>query len=1279
MRRILISLTVCWLLSFSLTAQTASINTGCVPLVVSFNAPSAGSYYWDFGDATSSILQNPEHTFTDPGQFEVELRDAQGGTIVGTLSITVYPDPVLDVDPSIVSGCAPLTVDFNSILQLDPALTIEDILWSFGDGNISDAIDPTHTYTSSGTFTVSVQITTNETECDKTELFSDLITVTSVGDVDFSINLNGACSAPATVQINNNSTQSSDLSYAWDFGNNTNGTGYNPGAQTYTADGAYTITLSVSDNFGCTETFTQSFTIGLPSFDLFIPDTVCLNTPIPITNNTPTSFFLWQFGPDASIPNSAQREPNVSFSTPGFQTIQVSAFDDPSCQSDTSFQVFVEEVNVNFTTTPTEGCQNPMPIQLSADNPNFAEYNWNDGTLGGPVFDLEIVCPVRDSLHINLPEIFPYQLDITSYAGCTATAYDTFTLRKPYAHFLPSITSGCAPLEVEFTDESLSLNGFDNLYWTLGDGTAITNETEITHIYDQPGEYYVQLIAETAEGCRDTSAGRWILVGEQIVPEYTISNLDICLHDTIEITLDNNDPRIDGWHVYTDDSRTSHCFIENSMSHQFSTQPGLYDVEFSINYNGCFTEVTAQEQINVRGANSDISYMINCETPYDIMLKNDGLNANMVTWQIDSMQISSLDSLMYTFPDRGDYLLTLITEDTNSGCPADTSEVTIFIREPVASFEIPERVCDNISYTLDASASIDVDNDCSQGYLWKLPFSRPREVDVTSIDHSFPVAGVHEVELIVEDMHGCRDTLKKTTESYGIYADILVDTDRTCLPDSVTYTNLSTSDTTLVVTDWSFGSSDSVAIAYHEFTNEDEIIVQLTLEDALGCEESISHVLEIYNPTSNLLISQGPEICEGESITFSATDFTSEGSFLNFQWDFGTLGTQEGQTITITFDQPGNYPVELYYEEAASGCSGILTETIEVVPFPVANFVSSLDGVNPICYPAQIELTNTSSSSGPVETEWYIDGQGPFSGDMPTFAFDKGTHEVMLVVSSIYGCADTTMSSYTLVGPEGNFTIDPAEICIGDEVTFTLFDTVDVNGWEWDFGDGTILESGNPVTHTYTFKPNTGNTNISLTLFSEETGCEVIETIPVVIEGPDALFEKIDSLEYCDGVAFFNNLSTDANEYTWLSSGEQISTDFEPRIDFGTSGTFDITLIASVAGSNCRSEYAEQITLDPVPEFIQIPNVFTPNGDGNNDFFNLVVTELGFEEFVEVVTFKIYDRWGQLVYDNENPLLGWDGQFKATEAPTEVYAYYIEYEIIDCNNKAMKGNVTIVR
>ncbi len=1278
MRRIIKLIAAICLLSFVAKSQTADITTGCVPLVVAFDAPNAGAYYWDFDDGATAIIQSPDHTFTEPGQFDVVLRESQNGSIIGTISITVYADPILEIDPSVVSGCSPLTVDFTSFITLDPALSIQDVTWSFGDGSSSSATNPTHTYTNSGTFSVSLQLTTNESECDKTEIFADLIMVESIGNVNFSLNFDGACEAPTTVQITNNSTNSADLTYEWDLGNGTTASGYNPGSVTYNQDGIYDIVLSVSNNLGCTETSTESFTIGLPSFDFSIPDTVCLETFVPIMNETATSFFFWQFGPNANITTSALRNPFVEFNTPGLQTIQLQAFNDVSCPIDTTFQIFVEQIDPSFTISPEGSCVDPQTITLTANEQSYDIYSWNE-VIGSAQQNLEIVCPLRDSLHINLPDTTWIDLIVTSFAGCVDSLRQPFVQKKPYAHFLPSTAYGCAPLEVEFTHEPDILDDIQNLYWDLGDGTTATNVSEVTHTYSQPGEYYAQLIVETPEGCRDTSAGRWIYVGVPIEPVYSISDLDICLHESVEIELLNDDPRIDGWHVYTDDERTSHCFSESSLTHQFSTSPGVFDVEFSINYNGCFSETTVPEQITVNGANADISYMINCETPYDMMLKNDGLNADIVSWQIDNVEISNLDSLVHTFDDRGDYILTLITEDSGSGCPADTSSVEIFVREPVAAFEIPERICDNISYTYDATASVDVDTDCSQGYLWKLPNNRPREVSVGFIENLIPTPGPHDVTLIVEDMHGCRDTLTKSTEVYGIDGNMVADIYRTCLPDSITFVNLSTSDTTLVNTEWSFGGSDSIEVVYFENVNTNSIEITLELEDAIGCVETVTDVITIYEPTSNLLISQGPTICAGEEIDFSATDFTQENSFLNFSWDFGTLGSSDEQFVPITFDQPGTFPVELYFEEDASGCNGTLNTTIEVIPFPVADFVSSLDNVNPICYPAQIELSNTSTTSGQVVTNWYIDGQGPFTGDMTTFAFDKGTHEVELVVSSVFGCADTTSNSYTLVGPEGNFSIDPLEICVNDEITYTLFDTVDVTRWEWDFGDGNIMENGNPVTHIYEFIPNTGNTNVNLTLFSEETGCEQIQTIPVSIVGPMALFEKVDSLAYCNGIAFFNNLSTGANEYTWSTNGQVFSNDDSPRFDFGMSGDFEVTLIASVIGSVCSSEYTQEITLDSVPSFVELPNVFTPNGDGVNENFDVVVTDPQFEEFVNVITFKIYDRWGQLVYDNDNPPEGWDGTFNDTEAPNEVYAYYIEYEIINCKNEARKGNVTIIR
>ena len=86
-----------------------------------------------------------------------------------------------------------------------------------------------------------------------------------------------------------------------------------------------------------------------------------------------------------------------------------------------------------------------------------------------------------------------------------------------------------------------------------------------------------------------------------------------------------------------------------------------------------------------------------------------------------------------------------------------------------------------------------------------------------------------------------------------------------------------------------------------------------------------------------------------------------------------------------------------------------------------------------------------------------------------------------------------------------------------------------------------------------------------------------------------------------------------------------------------------------------------------------MPNTFTPNGDGTNDFFNVV----GNAE-ARVVAFRIFNRWGQQVYDNRNPAQGWDGTFNGQPQPSEVYFYQIEVQTPD-GVWTQQGDVTLVR
>ena len=95
-----------------------------------------------------------------------------------------------------------------------------------------------------------------------------------------------------------------------------------------------------------------------------------------------------------------------------------------------------------------------------------------------------------------------------------------------------------------------------------------------------------------------------------------------------------------------------------------------------------------------------------------------------------------------------------------------------------------------------------------------------------------------------------------------------------------------------------------------------------------------------------------------------------------------------------------------------------------------------------------------------------------------------------------------------------------------------------------------------------------------------------------------------------------------------------------------------------------------------------VPNVFTPNGDSRNDFFNYVTNGIPEDGDVTVIELKIFNRWGQLVYDNNDPLNGWDGQYNGNPAPSDVYVYKMLLLIgTETRNITFesKGDVSLVR
>ena len=150
---------------------TSTPQSGCPPVVVTFSDQSTGSptaWKWDLGNGTISFLKNPIATYFNPGTYNVKLvisNSSGKDSIIKNQFITVFSLPTIAFTASDSMGCFPLKVNFtdNSIANSG---TITNWQWDFGDGNLSNAQNPQHTYTGAGTYTVILRVV-NSNGCSK--------------------------------------------------------------------------------------------------------------------------------------------------------------------------------------------------------------------------------------------------------------------------------------------------------------------------------------------------------------------------------------------------------------------------------------------------------------------------------------------------------------------------------------------------------------------------------------------------------------------------------------------------------------------------------------------------------------------------------------------------------------------------------------------------------------------------------------------------------------------------------------------------------------------------------------------------------------------------------------------------------------------------------------------------------------------------------------------------------------------------------------------------------
>ncbi|MEL6671711.1 MAG: PKD domain-containing protein [Bacteroidota bacterium] len=1165
------------ILSF-LSSVIAQVNfsadtlSGCSPLVVNFNAqaPGAVDYSWDLGNGALSNLPNPGATYVNGGFYDITLTVSYSDGSTQTLTkpqfleVFALPQPNFSLNPTNI--CLGESVSFSDLSQPGSG-PITQWLWDFGDGNTDVLQSPTNTYNLSGNFSVTL-VVTDANSCQETFQMPNAVKVNASPTADFQANNALSCTAPFMVNFFSTGQNLSGAAHSWDFGTGSPQTNPNP-LFTYFANGSYTVTHIVSDTLGCSDTVTKVnyINIGTNQVSVQVSDSVvCAGETVQFFCGAgPGSAVTWNFGPGQG--NGAGCNTSHTYNFPGLYLATADITDPTGCVFTASKLIQVNALpGVDFTVSDTLLCEPPMTTSfsnLTLGGGNTYLWLFGDGsssTLTNPTHTyptLPIFSPTGQ------PYLYDVTLVVTDINGCTAslTKQDYITTGQTRAGFEAFPEAGCAPLDVDFVDVSVSPSQKTSWFWTFGDGTTSTQQNP-SHTYQDTGYYDVSLIITTLHGCIDTVfAANYVKAGDTPVADFMVDTTWSCA--SASLTFTNLSIGADSAFWSFGDGGVSPLW-NPIYSYQ---DTGWMDVMLIAYDRGCPDTVIKPQYLFIEGPIAKFtpgeSYICDFSSP--ISFTDSSIIPLTWYWDFGDGDTSNLQNPVHTYTQEGTFPIQLLVTNDSTGCVDSTAGLVRVLRVEADLGLDVNSGCEPLTVTFTDSSL----NGLS--FQWDYGNGQSNFTPISTAIRVYPDTGTYTVVYTVRNQIGCQDdtVLLNHINVYEPKVDFLVSDTIACVPEDFQFTNLTVSKAPIVNWLWEFGlpnDTSNLQDPLYTVGAPGSYTVSLTATDSAGCVGKMTYPDLIYatQPIPDFSVTH-PINCLNNPISFTNN---STGLGLTYFWDFGDNTTSNATNPIHSYAANGVYDVSLTITDVQGCDTTLFMPSLITIAEPEVTLQADTTYAN--CPPLLVNFQGITVSPHPFSIwSWDFGDNTGSAGVSPSHVYiDAGTYSVGVIATTSAGCADTVLLTDLIQvdGPKGDFDFTPKQLCPGSSVTFSSTGTPNIAQWTWDFDNG-VLGAGDTTAYTY---HQTGVYYPKLIL-EDSAGCQVVVLSPdsvVVHPVPVADFGvSVNSL--CDNgqVTFLDQSQSSApvTQWAWDFGAQGTATVQNPQVFFPQPGSYDASLIVTTS------------------------------------------------------------------------------------------------------------------